>query len=246
MASALVLLHGFTQTGSSFAGVRRALGPGPYSEIHAPDLRGHGAAAATRPVTFAAVLADLAALEPLRFTLAGYSLGGRLALLLALACPDRVERLVLVGATAGIEDDAERTARREADDALAGRLEANSIEAFADEWGALSLWAGQPPAVAAAARADRLTQDPAGLAAALRGLGTGSMVPVWDRLGELTMRVTALAGERDEKFTAIARRIAAAVPDGVAQTVEGAGHAAHLECPAALAAALTPANGEPR
>ena len=112
MGAALVLLHGFTQTGASWDAVRGALGPGPYSEILAPDLRGHG----TRPRRAARLVrhrrsATSPTSPPPRFTLAGYSLGGRLALLFALACPERVERLVLIGATAGIEDDAERAAR---------------------------------------------------------------------------------------------------------------------------------------
>lgn len=244
MGSALVLLHGFTQTGRSWDGVRRSLGPGPYSEVLAPDLRGHGEAARARPVSFAAALADLADLLPPRFSLAGYSMGGRLALLFALACPERVERLVLLGATAGIEDAEERAARRAADEARAARLETGGVEAFAEEWGALPLWEGQSPEVAAAARAERLRQDPAGLVAALRGLGTGVMVPVWSSLGSLPMPVTALAGERDAKFRALADRLAAAAPRGRAEVIRGAGHAAHLEAPVAVAAALRPSSGE--
>ena len=65
--------------------------------------------------------------------------------------------------------------------------------------------AGQPPDVAAAAHADRLRNTPAGLARALRGLGTGALPSLWDRLGELPMPVTLVVGERDEKFRAIAR-----------------------------------------
>jgi 2-succinyl-6-hydroxy-2,4-cyclohexadiene-1-carboxylate synthase len=232
----LVLLHGFTQTAASWDGVVAALEE-RYRPL-APDLRGHGAGANVRPVTFAAVIADVLALAPGRFVLAGYSMGGRLALLLALAHPERVARLVLLGATAGIEDPAQRAVRRAADEALAADLERDGIEAFARRWARLPLWAGQPAAVAERAHAERLRQDPAGLAAALRGLGTGAMTPVWDRLHELELPVVAAAGERDERFAVIGRQMAARMPHGRVALVPGAGHAAHLEAPAAVAALI--------
>ena len=135
----------------------------------------------------------------------------------------------------GLADPAERAARRAADEALAQRIEAIGVEAFACEWGAQPLFAGQPERVAAAAHADRLRNTPEGLAAALRGLGTGAMQPLWDRLPELALPVTLVVGERDEKFRAIAERMAARLPAARVVVVDGAGHAAHLEAPQALA-----------
>jgi len=232
----IVLLHGFTQTGRSWEPTVAALGE-RYRAL-APDLRGHGAAADVRPVDFSSVRADVLALAPARFALAGYSMGGRIALSLALAAPQRVERLTLVGAGPGLADPAERAARRVADEALAERIEHDGIEAFAREWAALPLWAGQSPQAAAAAHAMRLEQSPAGLAAALRGLGTGVMEPLWDRLPELAVPVTLLAGERDAKFRAIAERMAAELPDATLRVAPGAGHAVQLEAPQAVADAL--------
>lgn len=238
MAGALVLLHGFTQTGASWDGVRAALPAERYRAVLAPDLRGHGIAAEVRPITFDTILADIAAAGPDRFTLCGYSMGGRLALLFALAHPDRVARLVLLGASPGLADAADRAARRTADEELAASIERDGIEAFASRWAALPLWAGQPPEVAAAATGMRLAQDPAGLAAALRGLGTGAMPSAWDGLGSLEMPVVCAAGERDERYTAIAESMAARIPRAEAAVIPGAGHAAHLEAPAEVAALL--------
>jgi 2-succinyl-6-hydroxy-2,4-cyclohexadiene-1-carboxylate synthase len=234
----LLLLHGFTSTGRSWDAVRRHVDRAAYDEIDAPDLRGHGAAADRRPVTIDACVADLRQARP--YALAGYSMGGRLALHLALAQPDLVRRLVLVSTTAGLADPAERAARRAADDALAERIEREGVEAFARWWAAQPLFAGQPEAVAAAAHRDRMRNTPAGLAASLRGMGTGAMTPVWDRLGELTMPATVVVGERDAKFRAIGERLAAALPDAELIVVPGAGHAVHLEAPEAVAAALRP------
>ena len=67
--------------------------------------------------------------------------------------------------------------------------------------------------MAAGAHADRLRNTPAGLAAALRGLGTGVMEPLWDRLPELTIPVTLIVGERDEKFRALAAQMARAATE---------------------------------
>jgi len=230
----VVLLHGFTQTRQSW---RRTIAAGRYRAI-APDLPGHGLAAERRPASFAACAAYVRALAGGPCTLVGYSMGGRVALHTALTLPGLVERLVLVGASPGIADPAEREARRRADLELAGRIEAIGVEAFAAEWGGQPLFAGQEERVAAAAHADRLRNTAAGLAAALRGLGTGVMPPLWDRLGELSIPVTLVLGERDEKFRAIAERMAPAISDCRVEIVAGAGHAAQLERPEAVAAAI--------
>src|SRR5215218_8414364 len=212
MPAAVVLLHGFTQTGASWAGVRRALA-GRYRAL-APDL-GAG--------PWEAELDRLEALEPADHVLAGYSLGGRLALALALRRPERVRRLVLVSASPGLADPAERDARRAADAALADRIEAIGVEAFAREWAAQGLFAGQPAEVAARAHEDRLRRSAGEHAAQLRGLGTGVMPPLWDRLGELAMPVTLVVGERDAKFRAIAARMAGSIRDCRVEVVTGAG-----------------------
>ncbi len=241
----LLLLHGFTQTGRGWDEVVRHLDGERYRAL-APDIRGHGAAATRRPIDFAACVQDAAGLMRAPGVLAGYSQGGRLALHVALAHPELVRRLVLVSATAGIEDRAERARRRAADAALAAWMEADGrlMTEVADRWGAQPLFAAQSPAVAAAARADRLSNAPVHLAAALRGIGTGAMGPLWDRLGELAMPVVVLAGERDEKYVALAERLAAAVPDATLAIVPGAGHALPLEAPAAVAAAVRIGEGD--
>ncbi len=236
MPQRLVLLHGFTQTRQSWRRTVAALG-GRYRAL-APDLPGHGQAAERRPASFSACAAYVRALAGERCVLAGYSMGGRIALHTALAVPGLVDRLVLIGATPGLADPAEREARRRADEALAERIEAVGVVAFAEEWGAQALFAGQDERVAAAAHADRLRNTPHGLAAALRGLGTGVMTPLWDRLPQLAIPVTLVVGERDAKFHAVAERMAAALPDARLEVVRGAGHAVQLERPDAVATAI--------
>jgi 2-succinyl-6-hydroxy-2,4-cyclohexadiene-1-carboxylate synthase len=236
MASTLVLLHGFTHTGASWAPVLAELGE-RYRGI-APDLRGHGSASDLEPVTLEEVLADIDGLAPPRFTLAGYSMGGRLALHFALAHPERVERLILIGASPGIADPEQRAERRRADEQLADWIERASIEEFAGRWEGTPVLADQPPKVLEAVREDRLRSTPEGLSRALRGLGTGALASLWGRLGALNMPVVLVAGERDRKFTEIAEQMAAAIPGAQVEVVANAGHAVHLEAPASVAAIL--------
>ena len=92
--------------------------------------------------------------------------------------PDLVERLVLISATAGIEDDAERAARRAADERARGAIERDGVAAFLDRWLAQPLFAD-----AAARRRgldDRRRNTAAGLASSLRLAGTGTQQPLWD------------------------------------------------------------------
>ena len=229
MAPTLVLLHGFTHTGASWSRVVAALGES-YRPL-APDIRGHGSASDREPVDLEHVTEDVAALAPPGFVLAGYSMGGRIALHTALALGDRVKRLVLISASPGLADAAERAARRAADERLAAQAETATIEEFARRWAETPVLAGLPPAVAAEVHADRLRSTPAGIARALRGLGTGALPSLWDRLGELAMPVTLIAGERDRKFCQIAERMSERLPAAGVQIVAGAGHAVHLERP---------------
>lgn len=232
----MLLLHGFSGTRRAWDGVVAELGE-RYRPL-AIDLPGHGGAADARPIDFATCTEAVLAAAPARFALVGYSMGGRVALHVALAAADRVSSLSLISTTAGIEDESERAQRREDDRELAAMIEREGVEAFGAFWATRPVFAGQPPEVAAAAHADRLRNGAAGLAASLRGVGTGEMAPLWERLGELTMPVQVIVGERDRKFRAVGERLAAALPDAGLVVLAGAGHAVHLEVPSAVAQAL--------
>ena len=234
----LVLLHGFAGTGHAWDPVREQLDPARYRSL-APDLRGHGRRAALRPVSFAGCVRDVLACAPeAPFTLAGYSMGGRIAIAIALAAPERVARLVLVATTAGIEHPGERAERAGSDEALAGRAEGMEPEEFVRAWQAQPIFAQTPPAAAAAWSEDLRRTSPRDLAAVLRGIGTGAMEPLWDRLAELRMPCDVVVGERDAKFVAVGRRLVAALPAARLHVLAGAGHGVPREAPAELAAVL--------
>ena len=242
MREAVTLLHGFTLNGTTWKDLTSRMPGGRWTWI-APDLRGHGVAART-PCTMDDCAADLVSLwdslDVERTHLVGYSMGGRLALHVATRLPERVQSLLTIGAHAGLDGDA-RAARRQADEALAAKIEANGIEPFVNYWSAQPMFAGlerRGSTFNARLRAVRLANVPAGLACSLRGMGAGAMTPLWDGLPNIRVPCTFVAGEDDGAYVTAARRLAAAVPGARVELIAGAGHAAQMERPAAFARVL--------
>jgi len=240
----VTLLHGFTQRGDAWDEIAI-----PLARSHrciTPDLRGHGATMITpaTPISLRACADDVVALwdslSVVRSHLVGYSMGGRLALQIAVAHPDRVSSLVLLSSHAGLYDH-ERSVRREQDDALAARIALEGIEHFTAYWESLPLFetlARRRPDLTAELHARRLANDPAALAASLRGMGAGVMRPKWDELGALDVPALVIAGADDSRYLAFARRLGAALPDARVEIVRDAGHAVHLEQPQIVGALL--------
>jgi 2-succinyl-6-hydroxy-2,4-cyclohexadiene-1-carboxylate synthase len=231
----LVLVHGFAQTGRCWGAVGDALATD--HEVVFVDAPGHG-----RSSTFHAGLrtgARLIADQGGRATYLGYSMGGRFVLHLALANPELVNGLVLVGATAGIDDPVARAERQRVDNAMADRLEREGLDAFLDAWLAQPLFAGLTEEVQF--RDERRTNTVDGLAESLRQAGTGAQDPLWTRLARIDVPTLVLAGARDQKFSEEARRIAAAIGNNAeVALIADAGHAAHLEQPDAFLAVVRP------
>jgi 2-succinyl-6-hydroxy-2,4-cyclohexadiene-1-carboxylate synthase len=238
----LVLLHGFTGSTASWGHVLPELSSS--RQVLALDLPGHGytpAPSDPQRIQFEQVAADLAQLiariTPPRLgqvDILGYSMGGRLALFFALRFPNLVRRLVLESASPGLADPQERQARQRSDEALARRIEEQGIQAFVNEWENLPLFTSQaqlPAAVRAGLRQQRLQNNPAGLAASLRGMGTGVQPSLWPLLPSLQPPALLLTGELDNKFTAINRQMRDVIPACTWQRIPAVGHTPHLENP---------------
>ncbi len=223
------MLHGFTQNSRCWGALAENLAADHRLQL--VDAPGHGHSRHDDADLWAA--ASLIAESTQPGHVVGYSMGGRMALHLALTHPGHVSSLTLLGATPGIDDDDDRRARRSADATLAERLLDDGLDAFLDRWLSLDLFATLPPA--AAHREARSTNRPEGLAASLVACGTGTQdPPLWDRLAEITVPTLLVTGADDAKFTAIAQRMAAALPSATHQ-IEGGGHAIAGERPAAVA-----------
>ena len=239
---ALLLLHGFTGSAATWAPLIAAWRD-RYSCV-AVDLLGHGQSDAPADpdrygmaATVTDLIAILDALGIARTHLLGYSLGGRVALSLAVAQPDCIGGLVLESASPGLAMAAERAARVAADEELAARIERDGVAAFVEHWEALPLWASQaalPGTTRAALHTQRLHNRATGLANSLRGLGTGAQPSLHDQLGRLQVPTLCLAGTLDAKFVAIAEDLTVALPQAQLALIPGAGHATHLEQPDAF------------
>ena len=242
----LLLLHGFTGAADTWRPFRDAW---PGMRQLAADLPGHGRSLGSPETPVAAGISStidalLAAMDDrgiAEFALLGYSMGGRVALRLALRAPERVSALIVVSASPGIDDATARAARLAADRALADRIERDGVPAFVDYWQSLPLWASQrrlPPAARAALRAQRLRNDPAGLAVSLRAAGAGADPPVLDALGGLRCPALLVAGALDPVYCDHAAAMAERLPDGRVAVVPDAGHAVHLDQPGRFGALI--------
>ena len=236
---ALLLLHGFTGSLVSWAQLVSCFSL--HFTTVSVDLPGHGLSSApTSPARHAheQVTSDLASLMAQlglhRFHLLGYSMGGRLALALALSQPQRLRTLVLESASPGLADAGERAARRLQDESLARHIELEGVRNFVAYWEQLPMFASQRQLTAEIrrkVREQRLKNSARGLAGSLRGAGTGAQASYWSQLPQLRIPTLLLTGALDTKFCAVAARMAAANPGFRTQQIVDAGHCIHLEQP---------------
>jgi 2-succinyl-6-hydroxy-2,4-cyclohexadiene-1-carboxylate synthase len=248
---AVLFLHGFMGSGADWADAVSVLDERFYCVT--PDLPGHGGSLGLPPEAYTidgaarALLELLDELEVERPSIVGYSMGGRLALYLALRYPERCSTLFLESASPGIDDAVERQARRKADEEKAKRLESGDLASFLHDW-------YRQPLFASLARREGLVQqiievrmrnDPIELARSLRGMGAGDQASLWGELDSLQVPALAVTGELDEKFVRISRRMSGYSPNAHAVVVPGAGHNVRLEAPEAYLALLKRSLGTP-
>lgn len=236
----VLALHGFTGRGSDFA----ILQPWVPATLEAPDLVGHGPVSWPREDALWTLKGEarrIAALANMHQAVLGYSMGGRLALQLAVDHPGCVSALILIGATPGIRTAAERASRVEADAQRAAYISEVGVVPFLDTWAQHPVIRSQqsiPTPVRETLRRARAESSAAGLARSLTGMGTGAMADLWGHLPALSMPVLLITGALDEKFSAIATEMASILPRARHIQVPGAGHCAHLERPEATGALI--------
>ena len=241
---AFLFLHGFMGSSADWREIMAALGDQTFRI--AMDLPGHGASLRLPPDTYTiegasrAVIRTMDGLEGIRPVVAGYSMGGRLALYLALRYPERCAGLFLESASPGLENAGERAARRLADESKAKCLESGDLRAFLRDW-------YRQPLFASLARDEdllyrtieaRRRNNPGELALSLRGMGTGSQPSMWVELEGLAVPALAVAGGMDKKYAGISSRMASISPRIKSAIVPGAGHTVHAETPAAYTSLL--------
>jgi 2-succinyl-6-hydroxy-2,4-cyclohexadiene-1-carboxylate synthase len=241
----LLILHGFTGSASAMQPLTERL----TGRRIIPDLVGHGESespSSLRPYSLSSISKQLAALLTQLDThpvhVVGYSLGGRIALTLAISHPTMIRSLALIGASPGIVDNDERFQRLNSDRCLANSIAQKGIVDFVDNWVALPMWRSLreclTPEQWAVSLHQRRSSHALGLANSLRASGAGAMSPLQEKLNDLEVPTLLIAGENDQKFRDIAGEIAAKLPQGICHVISESGHATHLEQPDATAAAI--------
>ncbi len=209
------------------------------------DLPGHGDTLVegditqyTMPQTAAAIVAWLDQLQISQCFLVGYSMGGRLALYLALHFPQRFPKVVLESASPGLKTEPERVDRVRHDRHLADQLEAD-FPTFLSTWYSQPLFQSlQNHPEFERVKTQRLHNRPAELAKSLQYLGTGLQPSLWENLPHHTRPLLLLVGEDDRKFRRINQAMADCCPMAQIRIVANCGHAPHLENPAAFVDAV--------
>ena len=240
----VLFLHGFMGSSADWRGVEAAIGDRAFCV--APDLPGHGASVGLAPEAYTmegtarAVVRTLDRLEARRPVVVGYSMGGRLALYLALRHPERCAGIFLESASPGIESAAEREARKDADEVKAKRLEYGDFDTFLEDWYGQPLFAplARDEGLLRRTIEARRRNDPWELARSLRGTGTGRQPSLWEELRGLDVPALAVAGELDGKYAGISSRMATITPKVGAVVLPGVGHNAHDEAPSEYSALL--------
>ena len=240
----ILFLHGFMGSSADWKDLVAAIGDLAF--CIAPDLPGHGASleltpdAYTMQGTARSVVHTLDELEVESPVIVGYSMGGRLALYLALRYPERCAGLFLESASPGLESESERTARRAADDEKAKRLESGDFEKFLRDWYRQPLFESlaKDEGLLRQTIAARRRNDPVELARSLRGMGTGRQPSLWAELEGLVVPALAVAGKLDGKYAGISSRMARVNQRVEAVVIPGVGHNVHDEAPAQYLALL--------
>ncbi|WP_403020193.1 alpha/beta fold hydrolase [Salinibacterium sp. GXW1014] len=201
------------------------------------DLPGHGQSPAARDAFTVAELADAVA-ETARqagidqFHYAGVSLGGQVALELALRHPERLLGASIICSSAKIgSEDAWReraaTVRQQGTPVL--------VAGSAERWFAPGFIEAQPEASGALLNSLAYADDES-YALCCEALAASDIRP---RLGEISVPLLALWGDLDPVITPEeARSVADAVPGGIGVEIAGAAHLAPVEKPEAVASAL--------
>ncbi|MFQ5627493.1 MAG: 2-succinyl-6-hydroxy-2,4-cyclohexadiene-1-carboxylate synthase [bacterium] len=230
----ILFLHGFMGCADDWQSIVSVLSNDFY--CIAVDLPGHGKTPINKTDSMGAYADGLAGFfEKLRIqkcALVGYSMGGRLALYLAIRYPKIFQSVILESASPGLKTALERRARIEHDNMLAAELEKCDFAAFLDSWYRQPLFADMrrhPNYQALLHR--RMQNNPQNLAASLRCMGTGRQPTLWHELAGIELPVLLLAGERDKKFVAIHTEINAHCKSAAQTIIRDCGHNIHFEVP---------------
>lgn len=233
----LVLLHGLLGDANDWQPVIEAL---PGMNCHALDLPGHGHNQHLRVSGFEEahewLCNALKARGIEQYRLAGYSLGGRLALYHASRSPAGLQALLLENCHPGLPL-AERAARIEHDERWARRFEREPLTEVLADWYRQGVFADLDEAARARQAARRLGNEGRAVASMLRATSLGQQPDLAPWLGDTRLPVTWLSGSRDHKFHQLACQLVKQGCNINHLTLDG-GHNLHASQPETFAQLL--------
>jgi 2-succinyl-6-hydroxy-2,4-cyclohexadiene-1-carboxylate synthase len=225
----ILFLHGFLGNRLEFATVISRLDRFNCISI---DLPGHGETQASweysLPNTADSIIENLPVDQA---NLVGYSMGGRLALYLALNYPDRFPKAVIESGSPGLKTELERAQRIQCDRELANRLEAD-FDQFLIDWYNMSLF----KSFAAHPNFEQILEqrkknNPIELARSLKEMGTGMQLSLWEKLKSHRQPLLLMVGEYDRKFIEINQEMVSLCETAEFAIVPNCGHNVHFEKP---------------
>ncbi len=169
-----------------------------------------------------------------RGALLGYSMGGRLALHALLENPHPWQAAVIISTHPGLETDDKRSARAAADAEWASRALIGDWQHFLDAWDAQPVLLGSP--IRQTRESSRLQLRRREVARSFVDWSLGAQKPLWARLGEITIPVLWVVGERDAKFIELGMRAVSLMPSARLAVAPDAGHRVPWEASEWLAA----------
>jgi len=242
-ASVLLLLHGFMGSGRDWV---ETVGRLTDCCCILVDLPGHGFSAKCpagfhpMPQAAHALLAVLDHVGVGQCVPVGYSMGGRLALYLALTHPDRCRALVVESGSPGLASEGKGESRLVWDESKASELERRGLDAFLEDWYRQPLFQSihRNETRFATLMERRRQNDLEGLARSLRLMGTGSQPSLWPQLSGMGFPWLAVAGELDARYRKTMQDMVSLSETGRLVTIPDAGHNTHFENPEAFSCAL--------
>ncbi len=234
---ALLFLHGFMGNGRTWVPFVKELKS--HYHIIAPDLPGHGESLYLKESgdydfveTAEQVIQVLDKLKIHTSSIAGYSMGGRLAMYLAVHYPDRFNRLIVESASPGIDDAKVREERYQKDKSTADYLETADLTAFLEAWYEQPIFGdlNRHPDFSEYV-ASLLFNEPVELVRAMRGMSQGVQPPLEEHLKELDLPALFIAGEHDEKYSAILERLSQYHNHFELKIIPECGHSTHFQDP---------------
>ena len=235
----IIFLHGFTGSLNDWEKISSQFN-GDYN-IYAIDLIGHGKIDSPNEISkyltssqIDQLFRTISLITKDKIILAGYSMGGRLALSFSTVYPEMLKGLILESTAAGIVDEYLREERRKKDEELANFILNNPIEKFVDYWMNLDIFSTQknlPEEILLKLKKDKLKNNKTGLANSLLGFSIGIMPPLFEKLKEINIKTLLITGELDKKYTNINNEMLKLFSAGKHAIIKNAGHNIHLEKP---------------